>query len=75
MDQMSFTRIARHEWRVRLGGGIVGDVLRMPDILEAGATVFMIHLDEDTRGPVRVHDAARVRAEAERLVRTHPLWP
>ncbi len=46
----------------------------MPDILEAGATVFMIHLDEDTRGPVRVHDAGRVRTETERMLRTHPLW-
>ncbi len=74
MNQVSFTRIARHEWRVRLDGEIVGDVFRMPDILEAPATVFMIHLDEDTRGPVRVHDAGRVRAETERMLRTHPLW-
>ncbi len=42
----------------------------MPDILEAGATVFMVHLDEDTRGPVRVHDASRVRTETERMLRT-----
>ena len=75
MDRLDFTRIARNEWRIRLGAEIVGDVLRMPDVLKTGATVFVIHLDEDARGPVRVRDAARVRAETERMVRTHPLWP
>jgi len=74
MDLVSFTRIARHEWRVSLDGETVGDVLRMPDILKPGAIVFMIHLYEDTRGPVRVFDPARVRAETERTLRTHPMW-
>ena len=75
MEQLDFNRIARNEWRIRLGTDIVGHVLRMPDVLEPGAAVFVIHLDEDARGPVRVHDADRVRAETQRMVRTHPLWP
>ena len=74
MDRIDFYRIARHEWRIRLDGETVGDVLRMPDILSAGATVFVIHLSEDGRGPVRVRDPARVRAETARMIDTHPLW-
>ena len=74
MYQVSFARVARHEWRVRLDGEVVGDVLRMPDVLRAGAAVFVIHPSEDSRGPVRVGDPARVRAETARMLDTHPLW-
>ena len=74
MDRMDFDRIARHEWRIRLDGEVVGDVLRMPDVLQAGAAVFVIHPSEDSRGPVRVGDPARVRAETARMLDTHPLW-
>ena len=72
MTGNTFKRIARHEWRVYRDGDIVGDVLRMPDILKRGAMLFVIHLDEDFRGPVRVHDCNRVREVTERMVRTHP---
>ena len=71
-DRHHLKRIARHEWRVYRDGDIVGDVLRMPDILKRGAMLFVIHLDEDFRGPVRVHDCNRVREVTERMVRTHP---
>ena len=74
MDRIDFDRIARHEWRIRLDGEIVGDVLRMPDVLAAGAALFVIHLSEDYRGPVRVGDPARVRPETARMIDTHPLW-
>ena len=33
------------------------------------------HLDEDPRGPVRVHDRSRIREVAEQRIRSHPLWP
>ena len=72
MTGITFKRIARHEWRVYQDGDIVGDVLRMPDILKRGAMLFVIHLDEDFRGPVRVHDCNRVREVTEQMVRTHP---
>lgn len=39
-----------------------------------GARVFPIHLDSDPRGPARVRERHRVRAETEWLVDTHPLW-
>ena len=34
----------------------------------------MIWLDEDWRGPVRVHERSRIREVTERLVSTHPFW-
>ena len=74
MTDITFKRIDRHEWRIYQDTDIVGDVLRMPDILDAGQSFFVVHLSEDHRGPVRVHHAARVREVTQRLVNTHPLW-
>ena len=53
---------------------IVGEVYRQEDILNAGAHYYVIHLSEDHRGPVKVHERHRIRAKAQRLVDTHPLW-
>ena len=74
MDRVTFKRIAPDESRIYHDGDRVGDIYRQPDCLEPGAHYYVVHLDEDRRGPVRVHDRARVREVAERLVRTHPLW-
>ena len=74
MSDVTFRRIDRHEWRVYQDRDIVGDVLRMPDILDPGRSLFVVHLSEDFRGPVRVRDAARVREVTQRLVASHPLW-
>ena len=41
---------------------------------EGGKSMADIHLSEDHRGPVKVHDRARIRETAQRLVDTHPLW-
>ena len=74
MVHVTFKRIAPGESRIHLDGDYVGDVYRQPDGLEPGAHYYVVHLHKDRRGPVRVHDRARVRETAERLVRTHPLW-
>ena len=74
MTDVTFKRIDRHEWRIFQDRDIVGDVLRMPDILDPGRSLFVVHLSEDHRGPVRVHDAARVREVTQRLVDSHSLW-
>ncbi len=73
MDRVTFKRIAPDESRIYRDGDRVGDIYRQPDCLVPGAHYYVVHLDEDWRGPVRVHDRARVREVAERLVRTHPL--
>ena len=74
MDRVTFKRIDPHEARIYRDGEYVGDVHRQPDVLEPGGHYYVIHLDEDRRGPVRVHERPRIREVAERLVETHPSW-
>ena len=74
MDRLAFKRIAPEESRIHRDGDCVGHVYRQDDILNPGSHYYVVHLDEDPRGPARVHERARVREAAERLVRTHPLW-
>ena len=71
---LTFRRVTPEESRIYQDGAIVGEVCRQEDILNAGRHHYVIHLAEDHRGPVKVHDRARIRAEAQRLVDTHPLW-
>ena len=73
---VTFTRVGDDEARILdADGDHVGDLFRHPDILHPGSSYFVIHLDEDPRGPVRVHDRSRIREVAEERIRSHPLWP
>ena len=75
MTGITFKRIAPDESRIYDGAGDhVGDVYALDDPLCAGARYFVVHLEEDPRGPIRVHDRDRIREETTRLVATHPLW-
>ena len=74
MSGLAFRRIGPDESRVYLHGDHVGDVHALDDPLRPGKRQFIVHLDEDPRGPRRVHDRGRVRELAERMVATHPLW-
>ena len=74
MRSVTFKRIAPEESRIYHDGDLVGEVRRVPDILKPRSHYYVIHLDEDWRGPGRVHERSRVREVAERLVDTHPLW-
>ena len=82
MTGIAFKRIAQDESRIYDGAGDhVGDVYALDDPLCAGARYFVVHLSEDPlwsledyRGPHRVRDRSSIRAEAARLVDTHPLW-
>ena len=74
MTGITFRRIAPDESRIYLDGDHVGDVYALDDPLCAGARYFVVHLDEDPRGPIRVHDRDRIRAVAESRVCSHPLW-
>ena len=72
---VTFTRVADNEARIHdADGDHVGDLFRHPDILQAGSSYFVIHLDEDPHGPVRVHERSRIREVAEERIRSHPLW-
>ena len=74
MTGIAFWRMTREESRIYSGGDLVGEVYRQDDILKPGSHYYMIWLDEDWRGPVRVHERSRIREVTERLVSTHPFW-
>ena len=74
MSGISFRRIAPDESRIYLDGDHVGDVYALDDPLNAGGRMFIVHLDEDPRGPRRVHERSRIREVTEGLVLSHPLW-
>ena len=74
MSQVTFKRIAPDESRVYQHGDHVGDVYAHDDILEPGRRVYIVHLTDDCRGWVRVHDRSRIRDVAEERLRSHPLY-
>ncbi len=72
--QITFGRVGADEARIYQDGDHVGDLYRQRDILDpAASSYFVIHLDEDPRGPVTVHERSRVREVARRLLDSHPL--
>ena len=74
MSGITFTRVAPDEARIFQGSDHVGDLYRHDDILEPGAVYYVVHLDEDPRGPIRIHQRARIREITEQRVCSHPLW-
>ena len=73
---ITFTRVGDDEARIRdADGHYVGDVFRQADVLNAGRHLFVVHLSEDPRGWVRVHDRSRIREVAQHRLDTHPLMP
>ncbi len=72
-SDIGFRRVGENEARVYQDGDYVGDVSRHDDILVDGAVFYVVHLSEDPRGPVRVHERHRVREVARHLLDTHPL--
>ena len=56
MSRITFKRINPDESRIYDDGDCVGEVYRLPDILNAGAPCYIVHLSEDYRGPVRVRE-------------------
>ena len=76
MSHVTFKRIAADESRIYdADGDHVGDVFAQDDILDPGARVYVVHLCEDPRGFVRVHDRARIRQVVEERLLSHPFLP
>ena len=76
MRQVTFKRVADDEARIYdADGDHVGDVYAQDDILHPGRRVYLVHLSEDPRGFVRVHDRARIRQVAEERLLSHPFLP
>ena len=76
MSHVTFKRITPEESRIYdADGDHVGDVFAQDDILDPGRRVYVVHLSEDPRGFVRVHDRAPIRQVAEERLRSHPFLP
>ncbi len=67
-----FSRTSDDESRIYVGDSYVGDVCAYDDILRPGRRCYVLHLDNDWRGPRRVHDRSLVRETAQRMVDTLP---
>ena len=75
-NTITFTRVGPDEARIHdVDGDHVGDLFRQPDILHQGEYFYVVHLSEDPRGPVRVHECSRIREVAQHRLDTHPLMP
>ena len=74
MTNITFKRMNPHESRIYHENEYVGDVYRQRDVLDPTSHYYVVHLDEDGRGPVRVHERSRIRDVVTRLILTHPLW-
>ena len=74
MSDITFKRITPHESRIYQDGDCIGEVHRQDDILNPGSHCYIIHLDEDWRGPRRVRDRNRIRKVAQRMVDTHAFY-
>ena len=74
MNGIAFRRISPDEARIVLDGDNVGDIYALDDPLRPGGRYFVVHLDEDPRGPCRVHDRIRIREVTEQRILSHPLW-
>ncbi|MDE0616094.1 MAG: hypothetical protein OXH87_00735 [Rhodospirillaceae bacterium] len=72
-NTISFSRTASDESRILSADGAhLGDVYAYDDTLSPGRRVYEVHLVEDWRGPVRLHERAKVRETAQRMVDTLP---
>ncbi len=74
MTDIVFKRITPEESRVYFDGDFIGEVHRQDDILNPGSHFYVAHLDEDPRGPIRIHERARIRETVAERILTHPLW-
>ena len=72
MSRITFSQVSADEARIYDSeGDYVGDVFRQPDILCPGEYFYVVHLSEDPRGPVRVHER-RARSRGGAASPRHP---
>ena len=75
MSRISFKRVTPEESVIYdADGDRVGEVFRQPDILHPGCHYYLIWLDDDPRGYVRVFDRSRIRHVAQERLDSHPYF-
>ena len=72
MCHVTFHKVADDEARILADGEYVGDLYRQRDILSPAAALYIVHLEDDARGFVRVHERHRVREVAVQRILSHP---
>ena len=71
---INFKRTLPDHAHIYHGQDLVGELTRQPDLLKPGSWFYVVHLFDDRRGPVRVHDRKthpRGRRAAHSDMRTH----
>ena len=75
MSRITFKRVTPEESVIYdADGDRVGEVYRQPDILSPGSHYFIVHLDDDPRGWVRVFDRSQIRDVAQERLDSHPYY-
>ena len=72
MCHVTFHKVADDEARIFADGEYVGDLFRHRDILSPDTLLYVLHLEDDARGFVRVHERHRVREVAVQRILSHP---
>ena len=62
---ISFQRTTGNEARIICDNDWIGHLLRHRDVLKPGSHYYIVHLFDDPRGPIRVHDRSRIREATE----------
>ena len=74
MSHLTIKRVTPEQSRIYDDDGCVGEVYRQPDILNPSKHYYVISMDEDPRGPLRVFDRSRIRDQARLRLLTHPYY-
>ena len=75
MSRITFKRVTPEESVIcDADGDRVGEVFRQPDILHPGRHYYLIWLDEDPRGYVRVFDRSRIPRVTQERLDSHPYY-
>ena len=75
MSGIKFKRVTPEQSNIYdSDGDCIGEVCRQPDILNPGKHYYVVHLDEDPRGWVRVFGRSRIRDVAQERWDSHPYY-
>ena len=75
MSRIEFRRVTPEQSNIHdADGEYIGEVCRQPDILNPGKHYYVVHLDEDPRGWVRVFERSQIRDVAQERWDSHPYY-
>ena len=72
MTEITFERSGNAEARIYCDDQWIGGLFHRPDLLKPGSHYYVVHLFDDPRGPLHVHERAQVREATEARAASHP---